>query len=391
MKTIRFLLIVLLAALLPACNKNSVPEDLVNAVDSICSAYVPVHAESLCDLSLKLSDNGMIVAGGTTNIPEAAQAVATLLSDRGVTFADSIRVLPDQAVAEKPWGIVTLSVCNMRSKPSHAAEMVTQALMGTPVQILDKRGGWLYVQTPDSYLGWTNDDAISEKTIAEMDAWKDSERMFYISNYGVITDMSGSVVSDIVAGCIVQKTGEKGELVYVILPDGREGEIKRSEAVGFREWALKVKQEPVAMIKFARSLVGSPYLWGGTSTKGLDCSGFVKTIYFMSGMILSRDASAQYLHGEEISTENGFGNLLPGDLLFFGRIKDGRKRIGHTGMYIGNTEVIHSSGMVKINSIDSTRVNYSDYLGSTFMGAKRFIGTETGKGYMKVADHNWYF
>ncbi|MBA4323327.1 MAG: glycoside hydrolase, partial [Odoribacter sp.] len=120
------------------------------------------------------------------------------------------------------------------------------------------------------------------------------------------------------------------------------------------------------------------------------CSGFVKTIYFTGGTILARDASLQNLHGIKISYSTSYETLLPGDLIMFGSIREGRERITHVGMYIGDTEVIHCSGMVRINSLDSTRANYSKYLKDTMMGVRRITGTSPGKGVEHIAFHNWY-
>jgi cell wall-associated NlpC family hydrolase len=123
--------------------------------------------------------------------------------------------------------------------------------------------------------------------------------------------------------------------------------------------------------------------------KAPDCSGFVKTVYFMNGVILARDASQQYLYGREV--EPSTDSLEAGDLIFFGSTgKDGKKRITHVGLYIGDTEVIHSSGMVRINSLDPDRDNYSSYLKQTIQGARRYTGQESGKGYEFVARHKWY-
>jgi cell wall-associated NlpC family hydrolase len=136
---------------------------------------------------------------------------------------------------------------------------------------------------------------------------------------------------------------------------------------------------------------GSPYLWGGTSVKAPDCSGFVKTVYFMGGVILARDASLQFLHGSEVDISSGLNDLEPGDLLFFGRpTGSGAKRITHVGFYLGNTEVIHSSGMVRINSLDSTRSNYNPYLRETLQGARRIIGEKGGKGLECIPESTWY-
>ncbi|MDM8002999.1 MAG: C40 family peptidase, partial [Bacteroidota bacterium] len=375
---------------LAGCQKKEVPAELTEQLDSVAAVMVPQHAESICDVSLSMSDGGIIIAKGETNLPEAKNAVAELLEKSGRAWADSIRVLPDPSVVEKPWGLITVSVCNIRTKPSHAAEMATQALMGTPVKILDKRGGWLLVQTPDSYTGWT-DDPAAELSDEEMAAWKGSDRLIYLGHTGVITDSSGETVSDIVFGVILVKTGARGDYWTVALPDGRTGEVRRQETDDFRKWAESATIEPQKLIRFARTFMGSPYLWGGTSTKGVDCSGFTKTIYYYGGVIMTRDASGQFRYGEEVSIDKPLETLAPGDLLYFGRVRDGKKRITHTGMYIGDTEFMHSSGMVKINSFDSTRTNYSAYLLEILQGARRVTSFTEGKGLERVSQHTWYF
>lgn len=390
MKPLSYLLLVFCVILLAGCQKKEVPSDLQNQLDSISAAMVPQHAEALCDLSLRPGEGKSIIVKGETNLPEAKEKVLKMLGKSGYTVTDSITLLPDTSVVRNPWGLVSVSVCNIRTKPAHAAEMATQALMGTPVKILDKRGGWLFMQTPDSYLGWT-DDPVTELSDSDLAAWKNSDRLIYLNNVGVITDSDGQTVSDIVFGVIIQKTGEKGGAYTVKLPDGRQGQIQKAEAAGFKTWAENVKPDPEKMIKFAKSFLGTPYLWGGTSTKAVDCSGFTKTIYYSAGLILTRDASAQYRYGDEISIENPCETLMPGDLLYFGRVRDGKKRITHTGMYIGNTEFIHSSRLVRINSLDSTRTNYSQYLLEILQGAKRLIGLTPGEGFVRVSQHSWYF
>lgn len=390
MKPLNYLVLSLILFQLAGCQKKEVPAELTEQLDSVAAVMVPQHAESICDVSLSMSDGGIIIAKGETNLPEAKNAVAELLEKSGRAWADSIRVLPDPAVVEKPWGLITVSVCNIRTKPSHAAEMATQALMGTPVKILDKRGGWLLVQTPDSYTGWT-DDPAAELSDEEMAAWKGSDRLIYLGHTGVITDSSGETVSDIVFGVILVKTGARGDYWTVALPDGRTGEVRRQETDDFRKWAESATIEPQKLIRFARTFMGSPYLWGGTSTKGVDCSGFTKTIYYYGGVIMTRDASGQFRYGEEVSIDKPLETLAPGDLLYFGRVRDGKKRITHTGMYIGDTEFMHSSGMVKINSFDSTRTNYSAYLLEILQGARRVTSFTAGKGLERVSRHTWYF
>jgi cell wall-associated NlpC family hydrolase len=390
MKSLNYFFLVLMVLLLAGCNPNEVPADLQEQLDSIAAAMVPQHAESLCDVAMVMEKDGSLTVKGETNLPEAKEEILAMLGRSDYSFNDSITVLPDTSVVKSPWGLVSVSVCNVRTRPSHAAEMATQALMGTPVKVLNKRGGWLLIQMPDSYIGWT-DDPVSELSDAELDDWKKSERLIYMEHTGVITDNSGQTVSDAVFGMIFQKTGEKGYSYMVKFPDGREGQVQKTEVADFRKWAESAEPDADKMIKFAGLFLGSPYLWGGTSTKGVDCSGFVKTIYYSGGIILRRDASGQYKYGLERSIEIPCDSLAPGDLLFFGRVRDGKKRITHTGMYIGDTEFIHSSRLVRINSFDSTRTNYSEYLLDILQGARRIIGVAPGEGMERVSQHSWYF
>ncbi len=382
----------ILIFILQGCKPAEVPDKLQADIDSIVYRFIPDKREAVCDINLKMTDNNLLIKG-ETSISDVKTGIMNYLDRTGIEYIDSLKVLPDKSEILKPWGIVSVVVSNIKKEPSHSSELVSQAIMGTPVRILKKSGSWLLVQTPDHYIGWVSDSGISEKTESEFSEWKKSDRIIFTAKAGeVLTDDNGSdVVSDAVAGIIVIKKGERGSYFIVELPDGRKGMINKKDGMDFGNWYSEVQPEAEKLITFARSMTGTSYLWGGTSTKMADCSGFVKTIYFTGGIILARDASQQFLYGKEVDISTSFDALQPGDLLFFGSVNDkGQKRITHTALYTGNTEFIHSSGMGKINSLDSTRTNYSSYLVKILMGAKRVIGSETGKGIHHIKSHNWY-
>jgi hypothetical protein len=360
-------------------------------LDSIGIVYVPDLRDGIFDVEF-VTVGSCLILKGETNVPEAKDAMTGLLRQKGVDFIDSLKVLPDTSEIKEPWGLVNVSVCNIRFISSYDAEMVSQALMGTPVKILKKENGWLLIQTPDMYLGWVDSDAIAAKSVREHDNWKSSSRLFYTAKTGdIYSDWSMvKVISDIVAGCILEMAGNQKSGYEVKLPDGREGYIPTEKAILLDQLTVDTYLNPKNLVSSAESFMGIPYLWGGTSLKGFDCSGFVKTIYFLNGIILARDASQQFQNGMRLRRGSFPDSLKKGDLLFFGTSRRGRPRATHVGMYIGDTEFIHCSGMVKVNSLDSTRINFSRFRRDSFLGVRRVIGAGYGEGIQPVLNHGWY-
>jgi len=379
---------VVVYSLLLSCHPGSV-EQLQSEINSISDRWVPDKRVGICNFTLV---NGGILKGETL-FPGAKTEVLQLLKNKNITVIDSVIVLPDTIHLEKNWGIISLSVANLRTKPAHSAELASQAIMGTPVRVLKENDEWILVQTPDNYIAWTNKSSVKQMTRSEMNYWRHADRMIFTSTYGIISGDSKlkTVLSDLVAGAIVIKKSENQNIAEVSLPDGKTGYVSSLNWLNFNDWKDTVSTIPAKLIANGKQFMGFPYLWGGTSSKAMDCSGFSKTIYFLNGIILERDASQQFKHGKEIDITAGWENLQKGDLLFFGSKEP--FRVTHVGMYIGNSEVIHSSnsmGRVWINSLDPKSENYSDRLSSTLLGAKRIIGMPSDQGYLPVKLHSWY-
>jgi gamma-D-glutamyl-L-lysine dipeptidyl-peptidase len=309
-------------------------------------------------------------------------------------IVDELAVLPQSTLGQKVFGIVNVSVANLRTKPGHAQEMATQALLGTPVKILKQNDDWYLVQTPDEYLGWT-DDVIVHFDKDEYDSWLRAPKLIVTTTYAhsyTKPNTDADVASDIVAGNILKFKGEEGDFFLAEYPKGKTAYISKKDAQQLHSWLMNAKPTPERIIATAKRFMGVPYLWGGTSTKTMDCSGFTKTVYFLNGVLLPRDASQQALVGERFQIDKDFKNLKMGDLVFFGAKANGdrKEKVTHIGVYIDSLKFIHESGDVRINSFDPNAEDYSAHRTMSLLGATRIIGVGEGKGVQLLLNIPYY-
>lgn len=355
---------------------------LADEIGAVKTHFAPDKRVALFDVNA--DKNGSVyVLKGQSNLPEAVETLKNDLKEAQIEYIDSIQLLPASKLGDKIRGLVTISVANLRSQPKHSAELATQATLGTPVKILKNEDSWTLIQTPDKYLSWVDHGGVEPITEAELERWKTAPKLIYTNINGSSysePDAKSQVVSDIVAGGILEILGEEKGFYKVAYPDKRIAFINKNEADIYESWISHADPSQENLVATSKKLMGLPYLWGGTSPKGVDCSGFTKTIYFLNGIVLPRDASQQIHTGEKIDDTKNFENLLPGDLLFFGvpATETSPERVVHVGMWIGNNEFIHSAGRVKINSVDKDAPNYDAYNVNRYLRTKRPLSSDLG-------------
>ena len=388
MKKILFFSVVFLLWL-ASCNDNS-KKDAEQIISAFESKNVPDKREVIFDIQAT-NDKGILVISGETSDAKLKPALLNELN--ALTFNDKIRILPDSTVGNTKFAVVNVPVANLRSKPAYSAELVSQAILGTPVKLLKKAGGWYRIQTPDKYISWVDNSAITPLSETDFYQWRNSERIICKVLNGKVfeTEHLQNPVSDVTLGCILQKTEQVLNHFRVVFPDGRTGFVPTTEWDDFNAFKNTVHPQPETVVSLAKQLTGRAYLWGGTSANTMDCSGFVKTVYFMNGLILARDASLQALHGESIDVSENYTSLQPGDLLFFGRKANEttKARVTHVGLSLGGTNYIHESGMVQQNSFDPASEIYSAYRKNSLLHAKRIINIKD-EGIQEIKQHPWY-
>ena len=363
--------------------KNNAPKrikadsSITQIIESFTQRFAPDKRTAIFQIDA-FKQNNQLILTGRTNLFGAKSFLLDRLKTEKVAIVDQIKTLPEPELEDKVYGLVEVSVCNIRYSPKHAGELASQALMGTPVRILEKENnGWLLIQTPDQYISWVDRGAITMMSKEGIDRWKAIPKVIYTYSYGSAysePDQESVIVSDLVAGCMMELVAEKRDFYQVLFADQRTGFVPKKESNVYNEWLSKTSASEESLIRTSKRLMGVPYLWGGTSFKGVDCSGFTKTVYFLNGIILPRDASQQVMIGETIDKTGNWNELKPGDLLFFGeKREDGSERVIHVAMWLGNGEFIHASDKVRVNSMIATASNYDDYNAKRYLRAKRIL------------------
>ena len=280
--------------------------------------------------------------------------------------------------AQRPdYAVVNVSVCNTRTAAEYSSGQESQALLGMPVKILDRHHEWTRILTPDHYEAWVLGGCIHPMERQQLSLWNQSPQLVVTALYATVysrPSRRSQPVSDVVAGNRLLLAGSKGRYYRVEYPDGREGYLPKQDGIPLHKWRSHLSQEPQAILATALRLVGTPYMWGGTSTKGVDCSGFVRTVLFMHDIIIPRNASQQAREGQRITVDADCRNLQPGDLLFFGSTRaDGTPRVVHVGFYMGQRRFIHSLGCVRVASLDPSDPLYDAYDHGRLLFASRIL------------------
>jgi len=263
-------------------------------------------------------------------------------------------------------GIIIKNVANLHRDKFTDSELVTQAVMGQMVSIERDDGEWLYVETWDTYHGWIQSCWVSRfapqpaKIATVTSLFTDALRT---------PDPDGGIWTKLAITTAIEFLSGEGDLARVRLPDGNEAWVIGEDVEVGVAGAGTLPIGPIGseLVRTAKRFVGVPYLWGGTTPFGLDCSGFVQLVYRIHGIRLLRDAHMQASDPRAEPVERA--ELMAGDLVFFARGED-KGRVSHVGMACGDGTFIHSAGGV---GVTISRLDDEPYR-RDFRGARRMSG-----------------
>lgn len=234
------------------------------------------------------------------------------------------------------YGIVIHPLLPVRSEASELSEMTTQLLFGELVTILETQDKWLFIENcVDSYQGWVDAKMLESISEESFFAMRNMPQLRLDKPFNLIFNEERNQSKLIPAGSIIYNPDNA---LFVINDESWE-------LVDSFSFSTE-KYKPEAIIELAKQFLNAPYLWGGKSILGVDCSGLTQLVYTIAGYNLPRNSSQQVKLGEAI----GFlTEAETGDLAFFG---DEEGKITHVGILLDNEHIIHASGWVKLEKID---------------------------------------
>jgi len=367
---------------------------VIGIIEAIEKKYAPDKRVSIFTVEPYQLHDKLILRGEVSN-PRIKKEIQDALAE--INFTDSINVLPSPTLEGLHFGVVTIPVANVRSKPGHSSELSNQLMCGTVVRLYKYSNGWLYSQSPEDYLGWIDEDALQLMDSGQYRSWHVAQKIIITVDQSYLykdPSLGSAKLSSLSAGAIM-KTIQSNDAFYEAgLADGRSGFIPVQHAMGLEEWKTQHQSPPTSesLLRVAESYLGRPYLWGGTSANGMDCSGFTKTVMFQHGWLLPRDASQQVSVGRPIETDTTLKNLLPGDFLFFGRPANAGQpeKVTHVAIYAGEGKIIHASGYIRIQSLIRGDSTFTEYRLKSLLKATRPLSAPKEHGIHSLADISYF-
>ena len=341
---------------------------LEGILEQVRTAFVPDIRSGVFDLRVEERAGALALTGQTTH-PEAVHKVIELLRrDRGLPVSDEVVRLPDATLGEGSAALVRSAVAPVYAEPRLPAPQISQVVLGMRVDVLSSADGWVRIRGEDGYIGWVNEGYLAIGDAAWARGWERGIGGEPVVSIGAeLVDDDGRWLMRLPWGArLLRRAGA------YFLPDGRSGQLGAGEVLDVDRLADWFPARGESIARTARRWLGAPYLWGGVTLNGVDCSGFAQAVMWMHGVALPRDSDLQARVGARVDSGGDRSDVRPGDLLFFAESGD---RVSHIAIAIGGSTIIHSAlanGGVAVNDLDGP-LPFEQRLRNLYTHAQRLL------------------
>lgn len=346
--------------------------------------HVPDTRLGVWDIAVDRTSNGKVRLSGATTSAKGLQELQAKAADHAEV---DVQLLPERELEGATRVVAHRSLAYLRRDPSHASEMVSQMIMGQEALALRRKDDWLQVQTGDGYVAWVHHGACLTSDPGDPSEYRDRlavnrprDGSWIVVARGAVARQAprfeAPIVADLVQGAIVDARVSDTAL-ELTLPDGTRGWVEAGAAVRCDSLSDVFPRDGSAIVAHAATFMGLPYLWGGTSEKGFDCSGLVQRVYALHGVRLPRDADQQSVLGAEIDPGAGWSAIHDGDLAFF--VEPPGERVTHVGIVTTGGQMVHASttrnGVAwdTLNPADPMQSEFGNRLARWLVGVRRVL------------------
>jgi hypothetical protein len=327
-------------------------ENIKSTLDKLASETD--HRVSVFDIEiLRLRNKSLTLCGRL--LDDSQLEILTRHFSSWKLDTSSIRILRK---GDLPRMYVTTNLTGLYEKPVFGLR-ASELCYGTEVEVLEERGEWVFARLKDGYLGWAYKPYLTEGPSPE------ATHLVVVSSYGLRTqpDTESEILARVVSGTCVSVKEIQG--AWARVSANRTGWMPLTFLRDIRALPGSLESKRKALVTDSARMMGVPYLWGGTSGNGIDCSGFARLLHSWIGVDIPRDADMQYAAAKPVEPP-----FETGDLLFFGE-RESPGRITHVGLSLGGWKIIHSSRTRNGVYIDNVQEQGS--LKENFISAGSFL------------------
>ncbi|MBA3471528.1 MAG: C40 family peptidase [Herpetosiphonaceae bacterium] len=311
------------------------PQTIQAQIDGLVS-HLDRQRSTVFDVTVSSVDATLLLQGAVLERTQHAAVLKLAHSHASGAVRDELVILLESH--QYDWAVVRWSVADVRAQPTRAAELISEASYGESVEVLRNQGGWSQIRQSDGYIGWISQHGLCPGAAR----YRDEATHVIAARWRPLVGLEGSQVGLLPWGIALPVLEFRDGLAFFMSPDGLPCTIEADALIQIEDRPAQTSAGVSEMLAQISQFIGVPYLWGGTTPYGFDCSGLAQAAYRWMGLPLPRDADQQAQQGTEVTRDA----LQAGDLLFWAVNRNNEQRtqnINHVSIALDGEQMIHAN------------------------------------------------